>query len=267
MTNREFNLVLNVYDDKRVCSVTYDKKKDGFIIRMCEKHFSQINSRKYYLGLDYYIEWLKSLGNQASISYLDSLLKIKESFEMSKSLIRFYKDQVENSDTSKKFIKEIDQNTLNYIHKGPFFSRISKVDLQGSNENSGLIQEEYSMSFLKLMGYDYSDTDQILSKFMKHEIQNSFYTKSFLNNVCDLLPTSKNVCDSSNRCHVYGLDLEKHKILAPKTLTEHFCLRNKHGEDCVEFMLIIWEEKWYENGSLYKTSHCLARDIKYTSET
>ena len=258
MFNKEFNLMLNIYDDKRVSSVTYDKKKDGFVIRLCEKYFRQIYDLKEYSDilyseLNYYIEWLKSLGSKKSMDYLNSLLNLKESFEMNKSLIRYYRNKVENSDTSKVFVKQIDQDTLNYVYKGPYFNRISKVDLEGSNENSGLIQEEYSMSFLKMMGYDYSDIDELLSKFMKNQIQHSFYTKSYVNNVSDVI----------NKNCLNCFDLENGKILAPKPLFERFCLRNRYGEDCVEFRVNTWEQKWYENGSLFKASYCLPYDINY----
>ncbi len=110
-------------------------------------------------------------------------MKIKDSNEMSKSLIKHFENSLGKVNTCKTYINQVSQEPLDIIYKGPYFNRFSKIVISGSNENSGLIKEEYSMKFLNLMGYTYADIDELLLKFMKSEIQRNFYTLNYLNNI------------------------------------------------------------------------------------
>ena len=144
------------------------------------------------------------------------------------------------------FIQTIDEKTKKYILEQPCFTRTCKIDLMKINANTGLIEEEYNMDYVKLMGYDEeSDMDELLTKFLRLDIQKSGYVKNFYNHILDV-----------NQRFVENFNLKVNSTNSVCTsFQEKAIMRDKNGEDGSKFQVDIYEERWYEDSSLLIKSY------------
>ena len=117
---------------------------------------------------------------------------------------------------------------------------------------SGLIEEEYSMPFVNLLGYTVSDMEELIIKFRNFDIQQSMYTKSYINNVLD---TINKVRSGSN-----GSNLDKNTNYSK--FLENLIVKDKFGNDAIKFKCQVWEERWFENDCLYKKSYTQLSDLE-----
>ena len=127
------------------------------------------------------------------------------------------------------------------------------MDLFNKTENSVLIEEEYSMDFVKKMGYQESDMDELFLGFLRLNIQKFMYVKSAYNNILDIcqrIMKKLNTKDDPTKT-VYSVFSEK------------FISRDKYGDDAYEREIHVYEERWYENKSLYIKSYLVPYEINY----
>ena len=61
----------------------------------------------------------------------------------------------------------------------PFRTKTEKIEAHAKNEITGCIEEEFSMSYLNVLGYSIEDKDEIFTKLKKFEIQRSFSVRLF----------------------------------------------------------------------------------------
>lgn len=233
-TSKEFCIPNNIYDYKRAKTVTYDRNQEIFIISLHEKipnDYNNINLKHY----NYYVEWLRSLGNSRATDFIEVIQGIKESDKRSKKIADEYRQIDSKSRDSKIFIKKLDAIPKSYIFSKPYSSRTMKIDVE-TNESSQC-EEEYSLSFLCMMGFDENNIDYILEKFLRLDIQSGFYTTGF---------------------HTY--DPENVKF---SRVYENLRVRNRFF-DKIEFRVIFrGEEMWYEDSYLFKKSYASFVDVIY----
>ena len=243
----EYSLCTDVFHYKRAGSVMYDKDKDLFRINLHNKINETCNKKINNQHFKYYIDWLKSLGNSKAIDVVDSLIKLKESHEINKCNLEELKNKFGKKMITKIAIKTIDENTQNKVFKEAYLSRTFKFDFKKSDIGSGLIQEEYSMPFVNLLGYTVSDMEEIISKLLRFEIQQSMYTTNNIQNVFDTINKIRN-----------GINVN-----TGHALVENLKIKDRFGNDAVKFRLHCWEERWFEEDCLIKKSYCLLTDLEY----
>ena len=270
-TTKEFKIMADIYDYKKVTSVIFDQNKQCFIIKMQERDTEEERNFSNGTKFKYYIDWLQSMGNSKATNLIEILTKLKQSNEDSIKKIPQYASQYsevvgifdnKKSEISlqKKskinpifFIKMIDEKTKKYILEQPYLSRTFKMDLFNKTENSVLIEEEYSMDFVKKMGYQESDMDELFLGFLRLNIQKFMYVKSAYNNILDIcqrIMKKLNTKDDPTKT-VYSVFSEK------------FISRDKYGDDAYEREIHVYEERWYENKSLYIKSYLVPYEINY----
>ena len=190
LNTKNFECFTNIYEYKRASSVTYDKNKEVFTVKYHEKvfdgNFFDFNMKIY----NYYMEWLTSLNNVKAVHLLKTLKSFKEAIKNEIFLIT--NNPLVNN---KKIIKEINQETMNFISKQPYLSKVENIEFFATSENTGLIEEEYNMAFLKMKGYNSKDIETIISKLVKMEIQQELVTRDFYNMAISMLSRKKIECN------------------------------------------------------------------------
>ena len=250
ISNKEFRSMHDIYDHKRAGSVIYDKNKKCFKIKMQEKDLDDKQTHQISPQLNYYISWLQSMGNCKAINLIEILTKFKERNEdtikklIQNSVISY--DVMSQANNRVFFIQTIDEKTKKYILEQPYLTRTSKIDLTNISTKPGLIEEEYNMDYVKLMGYhEESDMDELMTKFLGLDIQKSTYVKSSYNNILDFsqrLMKNFDFKDDSTKTTCYSFQ-------------EKFIMRDKNGEDGFKLQVDLYEERWYEDSSLYIKSY------------
>ena len=162
-SSKLFKILGNLYDHKKALSVTFDKEKKQFSIESCEKFFSSKDLANYSFSIQkYYIEWLRNSGNAKALPFIESQLKFKDYHKNNKeSELEFFENEHKYKN-DKFFIKTISKDDMEFIFKSPYMTRTHKRDLHGTNEDNGLVQEEFNMELCKLIGYQ--DTDKLYRK-------------------------------------------------------------------------------------------------------
>ena len=244
--SKKFNLPHNVYDHKRALSVTLDKEKSLFSIEVGEKVLSSKDLVDYSLSLqNYYIKWLRNSGNAKALPFIEIQLEhngLDKNFANKESELAIY-ENIDLYKYDKFFLKKISKSDMEFISKSPYMTRTHKRNLLGTNQDNNLIQEEFNMELCKLIGYQDTDVDEILSKSLRFDVQNSMYCKNFINGMCNLKEVRKQRYLSSYRnCQT---DSTGSKIL------EKVYIRTKDKEKSIGCTIIAWKENWIENGCLY----------------
>lgn len=234
---KKYSNFYDVSNFKRVGCTTYDKDRSSFITKLHEKVFYKENKYPYIMQHKYYVEWLKSLGNKKALQFVEVLEQIKMLRENTLKILLEYS----GNNNSKVYLKQIPQNTLDWILGQPFISRTTKYEIVESSDESGLIEEEYNMELLKLMGFDENDTNEILSKLLRFLIQKSIYTKDYFS-----LTTVNLLQIESPKFTIDRDDIDRNVL---------FFLKDKNGNNPIQFKLTRFEEKWYESECLYKKSY------------
>ena len=152
-----------------------------------------------------------------------------------KKLVKQTREKVENffgptDMKGKQMLEEIPEKTLKFIQKQRFVSRTTLVELDSSSENTGLIEEEYSMEFLKLLGYKNCDKGEIFNKLLKFDIQRSYSTEDFLATILKTIFGKKKYDDESEE-------------IKNRVVNQDLIVRGK-GENAFSFTPMMWEEKW-----------------------
>lgn len=247
---KEFRLISDIYDYKRACSVMYDDERQVFDVKIHEK-VNEANKTYNNLTFNYYIDWLKSLGNSKALFLIDILLKLKNKYETRTNQIEYSENAQIIGKNKLLIIKKLDDNIKKFIYQGPWITRTSKTAINDSKKESGLCAEEYSMSFLNQLGYKKVDKDEIISNLVKLGIQTKWYTKNFYNNACDTF--EKLISKTEHTSDPIKTNFTKFK---------NFIIKNKFDEPAVEAEAFVWEELWYEDDFLFKKTYILLTDIK-----
>ena len=234
--DKEYAVCLDIYDYKVAQSVTYDTNKKVYTTNMHEK---VLNHGSNEFG--YYTKWLCSLGNQQA-NYLHEVLNVVMS--ENKKLYKQRHEKTENlfdSDMMERhMIEELSAKTKKFILKMPYMSRTTLVEVDSTSENTGLIQEEYSMEYLKLLGYKECEKDYISKELLKFNIQKSIKTKDFLASIYSLFSDKKSKVEDSSQMNS---DSNQDLIMRCK------------GKNAFNFSPMMWDEKWIELGKYYKKSY------------
>lgn len=128
-TNKEFCIPNNIYDYKRAKTVTYDRIKEAFTISLHEKvpnDYNNINLEQY----NYYIEWLRSLGNYRARDFIEVINLFLESDKRNKKIADQYRQIVAKSYDRKIYIKKLDDIPKSYILSEPYSCRTTKIDIE-----------------------------------------------------------------------------------------------------------------------------------------
>ena len=233
---KDYCYFIDISEYKRVHTAYYDKEAKVFITKLHEKIFKKesyyTNNQQY----QYYKEWLSSLNNLKAKYFCDVLntaAQVKK--ELHTKQLKM-KEGLTNNQNEKIILNSINADLKKKILSLPYYARVTKLEIIPSSEESGLIEEEYSQPFLRLLGYDVKDEGQILNRIVKFLAQKSIYTKYYL----DLTISVLNGKNSKNA-----------------GLTSHVScqLIDKYGEDIGEYYLCTHEERWYEKGIIYKKTY------------
>ena len=244
---KDYLYLIDVSDFKRVHTAYYDKEVKVFVTKLHEKTFNKDSNYSSNQQYKYYIDWLFSLNNSKAkylADILDNVVQLKrqlhiKQLELDESLIK-------NLD-AKIIVNEINADLKKQILSLPYLARISKQELIPSSEETGLIGEEYSQPFLRLLGFhEEKETDYILHRLLKFLAQKSIYTKKYFDSVISFLPRKN--------CKDIGL------ISTPTQQT--YILVDKDGKDIGEFYLNQFEEKWYEKGIMYKKTYTIFENVE-----
>ena len=85
--------------------------------------------------------------------------------------------------------------------------------------------------------------DELMTKFLRLDIQKSIYVKSSYNNIIDFSQRNmKNFKDDPKKTTCYSFQ-------------EKLIMKNKNGEDGFKLLLDIYEEMWYEDSSFFIKSY------------
>ena len=240
ISTKDYSCIFDVYDHKMATSVEYDEIGEVFTVKMREKIFDT-NLYDYNLNLlNYYFDWLKSLGNSKAIMLIEILKTFKmiaeNDFENIKNLSE---STVFSEDSGKQMLMHIDSDKMESISKYPYRTRTVKVERNPSFDETGCIEESFSYSYLKMLGYE--NKDEIFSKLLKFEIQRCGRVRAFFDIIEELYTEMEKMAKN-------GIN----DIL----LIQKLFLRFNDIESDDKYSAVIKLEKWYENGCLYQKQHC-----------
>ena len=254
---KEFRCMADIYDHKIAGSVHFDQHKKCFVIKMHEKDTEEERNFSNGTKFQYCIDWLKSMGNTKATNIIEILTKLKQSTEDHlKKIPQYaskYSEIMSKTDSPIFFIKSIDEKTKKYILEQPYISRTFMIDLYNPKGNPGIIAEEYSMDFVKMMGYQESDMAEILFNFLRLNIQKSSYVANVYNHILAFSQRLMNKFDTKadptkTDCFVFS---------------EKVIIKDKYGSDAYERGISIYEERWFENRSLFIKSYSIPWEIKF----
>lgn len=215
-------------------SVEYDEIGEVFTVKMREKIFDT-NLYDYNLKLlNYYFDWLKSLGNSKAIMLIEIIKTFKIIAENDfNNLSSHSESTVFSEDDGKQMLMHIDSDKMESIGKYPYRTRTVKIEKLSSCDETGCIEENFSYSYLKMLGYE--NKDEIFSKLLKFEIQRCDRVRAFF----DLIEEQMVQNGRNDILLFQKLFLKTNDIVSD----------NKYSA-------VIKTEKWYENGCLYQKQHC-----------
>ena len=121
----------------------YDDERQVFDVKIHEKVHEAYKIYNNFT-FNYYIDWLKSLGNKKALFLIEILLKLKIKYETKTNNVRY--SEIAGKD--KLMINKLDDNVRSFVYQGPWITRTTKTAINDSKKESGLCAEEYSMSFL-----------------------------------------------------------------------------------------------------------------------
>ena len=132
---------------------------------------------------------------------------------------------------------------------------MSRTSLAKTNDSSeySLIEEEYSLKYLRLLGYEEADKNEILRKLLRFEIQKAFRTRNFYNSIIHFFVEPKDV---------FNDDIVELENIKPGG---KLLLRGK-DENIFTFLPTIWEENWSEQDRFYKKMYIIPNIIGYLKD-
>ena len=227
---KKFCVPQNIFEYKRATSVTFDKEKQLFIVKVEDKVPNDTNVN--WPQFNYYVEWLKSLGDSRAVNFTNIQQDQLKSNESNKSYA------IKNFErSSKHMIKTIPKEKKDYLLSQAYLKRTTCIECFSASQNSSLVEESYSLGILKIFGY--SDIDMIFKKLASLQVQKSLYMKGYVQ--------SNDPVES----HYYKF-------------YENQIIRTKDNGDQAQWRIKILDvEKWFENGCLYTASYVIPFDIKY----
>ena len=228
-------------DDKRVDSVTYDSNKKIFTAKYQEK--VSLGQELFQNAQEsYFKEFLTSLGSKKAMDMIETLKKFKASGERKYQMESQYSLTKPTGKEKRIIISSVDKKYQEIIKILPCQHRLVRLT-NNSTEELGLIEEEFNMPFLNLMGYTEENKGEIYKDLLNSKIQTSIYTK-------DVFEIMQSIFDNTNlQLNRNNLD----SIAHPGSYT----LRDKHGNDVMKFRFKKLQENWIENGCRYKKSYTI----------
>ena len=242
--------IFDMSDYKQVKQVTYDHNRKVFTTNTYEKHHTKSSNFYYRKSRQYYLSWLRSLGNKRAFDLSETLEEIQNNYEKSKEKYleseQALKDSCNNSMISKIRIKSLES-----ILKLPYLARTTKIESDATSEVSGIVEEEISMELLKLMGFSEEDKADIGLRLLKFMLYKSVSVLDIYSALKMTVPNKRlaDIDDSGN---------------LPKSGVR-ILLKDRYGNNAVESGVVRFEDRWYENGFVYKRTYIVFNDIKFTN--
>lgn len=237
-----FNWALNIYEYKRVTATKYQKEEECFSIDIEEKNVYKeptfdINSSE----IQYYFDWVYSQGNK------DGLILINAIKSMEKHISQKRKDSIilanipKFTSHNRYYFQQLDTTTLKWIKEQPYFIRVQTLNKHLKDQSLSLIEESFSINYLKLLGLDTNNTDEIHSLLKKFKISGNFSTNDFLGSYCHREMLSEGHGDRRYQDYV-NCGLQMPHVIVPN---RSILIQNvENGEGLYVGHFVIWNETW-----------------------
>ena len=235
-SEKQVSCFTDVYDYKRIESVSFDELRKVYVVKMHEKVYDPMLYKHGINMQNYYIDWLMSLGNQKAV---DLSKNLELMLQMHNNELSTVKSMIKN-DCVDKLDDELDDCVNKRLENLPYKTRIVKYEKDVRNEYTGLVEEEYNLPYLKLIGYDESQKDEIISKFLSFDIQRAFFIPDFYGAIKEFFEKQKKTSQ---------LNLNKFFLEAK------LIINGKEGNPFRKCKHNIFEEKWSNNGTIYKKNY------------
>ena len=235
-------------DTKRVVSVTYDSDKKLYTAKYQEK-VSLDQELFHSAQQSYYIDFLTSLGNNKAMYMVEIVKKIKAK-RKNMRISSYYDLAKSNGPNEQIILKSFDNKLRDQIKFLPCLTRLTRISTNNPKLEKGSIKEEFNMPFLELMGYTEQNKDEIYRDLLNSKIQTSLYTK-------DTFEIIKGTFETSD------LDKNVNNWESIQFHSGFETLRDKYGNDTLEFQVKKLQENWIENDSHYKKSYLILSNIRY----
>ena len=144
------NSFLGLSDFNRIDSVVYCENTQTYTFNVVEKAQPQ-NKHKYEeQERNYYIEWLRSLGDKRALDFIGVLETITENKEDQEKQKLELSQKLLNSGNSRIVLKELSKETLDHIYSKPHIIKTTNLVFSASNVATGGFVQEISFSLIKL---------------------------------------------------------------------------------------------------------------------
>ena len=241
--NQNEHAFFDISDHKRVTSVIYDNDEKEFTSNFHFKIAHKQISDFYQKIKDYYIDWLKSLGNKKALKFVEALENIEKSRTIDTEKQKIL--DTEQHGTDKIFISHIDKQIKDYQRGQPVVIRLTKIVIDNNCEEKDQIQETLNQPFFKLIGYKEEDKDQILKNLLDNFIQKGVTTQDPYD-ILDTMLTRKKKSNSDASSNHDGFHV----------------IKRKNGNGQIEFKTKAFKEKWYQEGAMYTKTYTLLTDVR-----
>ena len=238
-----FNWQTDISEYKRVIATTYQKEEKCFGVETQEKNIYtepvfdlESNVTKYYF------KWIYSQGNIDGLKFINAIKSMTKNSR--KIIIPPEKDPLIANEISLQekfhYLKQLDSTTLEWIKTQPYFTKVQKV-----NDNSGAsTHEQFSINFLKLIGQDTNNKDQVHSSLRKSKVMESCSTNDFFGVFQMMYEMSNNPSRGENYEQYIKCGLEMPYLIFP---SKSMLLKNiENGEVLYKGHFVIWNESWIE---------------------
>lgn len=241
------NNFLGLSDFNSIFSVDYCEDNKTYKCNIIER--VQPQNKEFYdeQERNYYIEWLRSLGDKRALDFIGVLEAITESKKEQEKQNLTLNQELPNS---KIMLKELTKEELDYIYTKPH--SIKTTILQSSETGvatSGFVQE-YSMSLLMLQGYTEEQRDEVLCKLLHNLVYNSILFEDFIHATTNLLLKNKHP--------------NLKKDITDPINDKMFILKDRFDQHAYRFNMQLFGERWFENGNQISKSYTCISDLECT---
>lgn len=206
---------------KRVVELIYDPDCSQYIIKLEERFPMDHDIKGMFSKVSYYIKWLESLGETIAKKFSDAINNQIKGLFMSDYFCSQICDRMKDGgDTRKKLVlSELSEETKNYIHQKPHYTRSHTLDIE---YNQGTLHEiRFNKQFCELVGNELTmsqcndkDSENVISVLTASRTSN--WMEGFTNVVYDVssLATEnmfKDKCFSLGK-HIFVMDVKGRKI-------------------------------------------------------
>ena len=236
----EFLILFSIVcKDKRVTRTTYDKKKETFIVDIEDKMIYEKEMSIDHQSIDYYKDWIQSMGNKKGLQLLKILQNCIQNFKERSEATISIEDIPTIIAQKKVWKKKLDKNTKEWIKKQPFTRQKRRTVNQ--SKKFFLVEETISKNYLELIEADANDLDKLYDSFKTFEFSNNAFTK-------DYISCTENIYEDIGKQAYVDMNLQK-----PYVITQSFStiLKSSDGKNLYKGHHVAWNEEFIKNSDKY----------------